>query len=174
LGRRVAFADRYRALVADDEQAARCVERKRARREPARVGVLNERRLACRLVDPEHRDLVARADARRAPIADVNELPVRVDVNGAGRLLLVVLVAVGKGAYAEERGWLQPLVGSSVDLKLILRLERQKHPRTRRMEVQMARTVAHAVLWRDGDLVRQHTGVVPEHLQRTWILAGRS
>src|SRR5262245_44620464 len=71
--RRVALADRRGALIADNEQATRGIEGKGPRREAVCIGILNERGLAGRLVDPEHRDLVPPAGRWRTAVADVDE-----------------------------------------------------------------------------------------------------
>ena len=167
---RPALADGHRVLVADDEQAAGGVEREGPWCEAACVDVLDERRLACRLVDPEDRDFVEPA-RRRAPVADIDELPTRMHVDRADRLPWSDTTSVRQRACAERRRRLEPVVTPPVRLESVLRLERQEHPRTRRVEVEMASAEADAVLWCDGDLIRQGAGLVAEGLQSARILA---
>src|SRR5207237_3186210 len=141
-------------------------------RESLRVHVLDGRRLAAFLIDAEHRDVV-RPVRRRAAIADVDELAIRVNVNGAGRLPGDLTAAIRKRALAEDRFGAQPVGCPSEHIERILRFERQIHPRAGRVKVEMPGAKPDSIPRRDRHLVRELAVAVAEYLERAWILFRR-
>src|SRR5689334_1266682 len=144
IGRHGVSRDRLRRLVADDEHAAARIDGKRARRESMRVDVLNERRLAGLLIDPEYGDVV-RSSRCRTAIGDVDELSVRMHVKRARSLPRLDAGAVGERGLVEQRFRGQRALVYAEHLESVLGLERQERPRAGGVKVEMTRSKSDSV-----------------------------
>src|SRR5262249_5183494 len=104
-------------------------------------------------------------------ISHIDEPPCGMDVDRARRLPRADVAGIGKrrldkqGVRREEVIRLQ-----FVDMQLILALDRDEHPRLLRMKIEVPRPKAEAVARCDRRLLRQHTIVEAEDLERAGIL----
>ena len=104
-----------------------------------------------------------------ARFAPYREAAVRVHVDGAGRLPRSDVLRLGERFRAECDLRIDPAAFHLVRVHLVLRLDRDVHPRLRRMEIEMPRAEVPAAVRRDRHLVRQHAVLVVEDFQRAGV-----
>jgi hypothetical protein len=95
-------------------------------------------------------------------------------VHRAGGLGRRHVTATRQRALAEHWLLTQRVIGhSGEDIQLVLRLERQEDPRSRRMEIQMPRSKADALSRRNRRAIRELAIVIAKHLDRPRVFCRR-
>ncbi len=120
--------------------------------------------------------LVPPADsAGTVAVADVDELTVGMHVHRAGGLARRHAAAIGERALAEDRLGAQRLAFDACEqLQPVLGLDRQKHPRTCRMKVQVPRSKLASLRRRNRREIGKPALVIAKHFHRTRIFCRRA
>ena len=180
-GRQSAILGRHDA--GDDQKPAARIDAESAQLQAAAVEVLHQPRLARRLIDGESGDAVLAAGRdlpragtrrRKGAVGEIDELAVGMNVDRPGALRHLRLgsdsVSLVNSGARERSG----LAIESVDVKLDLPLDRDRHPWLGRMEIEMPRSEAEPVAWSDGGEIAQHAVVEAKCLDRAGILGSPS
>ena len=108
------------------------------------------------LVPPAKTGVPLKSVVPAGAIARIHELTIGMHVHRAGGLRRRHVTATCQRALAEHWLLAQRVIGhSGEDIQLVLRLERQEDPRSRRMKIQMPRSKADALSRRNRRAIRE-------------------